>query len=230
MIFTDSIKQLFTIKHFPFSLYISFGVLLSQLAQIHVYYKIGVRDLQTWFSAFHLAEKPQPMILTIQLCIVMAICLFLLLQIFFSKSQAIEADKFLKWGILITIIICVISNLILSSIMRIPYEALFCFVSFFALLLQNQFIGAVSDQVDIIGKSYKELWDMLKMLIPVCLGLPIVMGGVGFIAAFYKEAQEVINLQLYRHVYMAIYFELGAISLLIYPIFKRLLIYRAKLM
>jgi hypothetical protein len=70
-----------------------------------------------------------------------------------------------------------------------------------------------------------QLIGMLKFVIPMCIGLPIVMGGSGFIASFYQSQKEVIiQGQLYRHVIVSLYFIIGAFSFFIYPIAKQIIV------
>ena len=73
---------------------------------------------------------------------------------------------------------------------------------------------------------YDILWDVLKFITPLCIGIPILMGGAGFITSFYQAEKDVIRLQLYRHIAVAVYFELGAMLFLIYPVLKRVLLIR----
>lgn len=51
-----AIKQLFSNEFFTYSFYLSFGVLLSEIAHIYVYQRNGGTELATWFSHFDVAR------------------------------------------------------------------------------------------------------------------------------------------------------------------------------
>jgi len=112
--------------------------------------------------------------------------------------------------------------------MRLWYETLFCFVAIAAMAMGHAFFHTTAEGLTSASREYQELWDILKLITPICLGVPILMGGAGFITSFYQTDQEMIRLQLYRHIAMAVYFELGAVLFLIYPVLKRILIIRGK--
>lgn len=197
----------------PYSFYLAFGIFLSHCAHIYVYHKNGGTELATWFSQFGIFS-PLQVVTATQLATVFCISLFLIFQISFPFIIKFSLPKIFSISIFVTIIICIFSNLITSSIMRISYEALFCMIPFAAIILKLM----------ITGSSASQLSDALKFIIPLCIGLPIVMGGSGFIASFYQKQQTTIQLQLYRHVIISTYFFIGAFGFIIYPIIKQILI------
>jgi hypothetical protein len=97
------------------------------------------------------------------------------------------------------------------------------------LIVYQLFIQPIQSKLEWNLKIYQELWDLLKILIPICVGFPILMSGGGFIASFYREEQEILRVQLYRHIAMALYFEIGAALFLLLPILKKILSMRGNL-
>lgn len=156
--------------------------------------------------------------MAIQISFIYSIFLFLLLQAILPTLNNLPPTKLLSISIIFTILICVISNLIFSSIMRIPYEILFCMIPFLALI----------SKPILLNSNSSHLMETLKFVILLCIGLPVIMGGSGFIGSFYQKAHTTVQLQLYRHVIVSAYFLIGAFAFIIYPIIKQILILKAK--
>jgi len=137
-----------------------------------------------------------------------------------------------KWSSLLILIrsiiffglLCILSQCLFSSVMRFFYEILFCFVVIASMVIVQTFLKTPIKDLTTSSSEYNELWDMVKFITTICLGIPILMGGAGFITSFYQTEQDMIRLQLYRHIAMAVYFEIGAILFLIYPVLKRVLL------
>ena len=153
----------------------------------------------------------------------MALVVFVSLQLSIPTASGLNGLELLKSGSIMAIILLVLSQLIFSSVMRLSYELLFCLVPLLGILLSNTFLVPVSQNLPLDSKDYQELWDLLKFITPICIGLPILMGGGGFITAFYQREQDVVRKQLYRHITMAAYFEIGAVLFLNFPILKRII-------
>jgi len=134
------------------------------------------------------------------------------------NKRSYKGTIIFKKGLFISIIICLISQIIFSSAMRFAYEFSFCLVVIFALIIQNVFLKKRSNLKD----EYQELFDLLKFIIPLCISFPILLGGSGFITSFYTE-QDFIQLQLYRHISMSLYFVVGTIIFIVFPLLKKIL-------
>jgi len=112
--------------------------------------------------------------------------------------------------------------------MRFAYESMFCLLVLASLIIYKVFILGSTISLSNIAK-YQELWDLLKFITPILIGIPILTGGTGFITAFYQNEPEVIKYQLYRHILMAVYFEIGAFAFIFLPIIKKIIEIRLKL-
>jgi hypothetical protein len=208
-----------------YSLYIVFGFLLSHYSHIYVYKIRGGKTLMTWYRQLNLTKfEPTIKVVYVFLLIFMLIQFTLL---FITIQNVPRSDPFsiFKVGIIYTVIFLLLSQLISSSVMRFAYETLICFIVLAGILLVKVFISK-----DIISTArYKELWDLLKFVAPFTIGIPILIGSVGFISSFYQPEQNVIRLQLYRHLAMTIYFILGTFCFILYPIIAKILILRENL-
>ena len=220
--FIVKIKDLFSIEILQYAFYISFGVLVSQLSQIYVYYSKGSKSLGTWFLHFSIFDQKQSISTTTILCITMAILLFFAISFLLFYARALPALAILKYGIAFIIIVCIASNIIFSSVMRFFYESIFCSLALCSVILQYKYLSINPLGVELLGRYNDELSGMLKFVIAACMGVPIVIGGAAFITSFYQGEKSIIQLQLYRHVYMTIYFEIGMVVLLIYPICRKI--------
>jgi len=89
------------------------------------------------------------------------------------------------------------------------------------------FIAIISKPL-LIDSDSSQLMDTLKFVIPLCIGLPVVMGGSGFIGSFYQKEHTTVQLQLYRHVIVSGYFLIGAFTFIVYPMIKQILIMKGK--
>jgi len=229
MFFWKAIKTAFNWSSVPFSLYLAFGFFLSQLLNIQVYKAKGATSLQTWFMAAGILNYQPSVKLVKFLCLIMAVFIFFLCQFLIPKIRLFSGERMLTTGILISVIFCIISQLIFSSVMRLSYEFSFCLIVFTGLIVYQVFIQPVQGELGQNLRVYQELWDLLKILIPICIGFPILMSGGGFIAYFYMREQEFLRVQLYRHIAMALYFEIGAALFLLLPILRKILYMRGNL-
>ncbi len=221
----NGIKYFFNSESLVLTLYLVIGFFLSHFSHIYVYRSRKGKTLMTWFKQIKLIEKEPSIKLVIILCLFLYLIQFSIIQLTIPLATEASLLKIFNVGILYLIIFSIISQLIFSSIMRLSYELLICAIIIFSIILSKTFIH--SDVYTI--EKYRELWDIIKFITPFCIGIPILMGSVGFITSFYQKEQSVIRLQLYRHVLMTIYFVIGTLSLIVYPIVKEILIVREKL-
>ena len=205
------------------SLYLAIGLFLSQFLHIHVYQNRGATTLQTWWSNFGIFDFKPSVGLVKMLCLILIVIAFFSMQIIYYKAGKWNGLTILNNGAIVLLVICVFSQLIFSSVMRLNYEILICFIPLIYILLDKTFLQPANISA-IDSSKLNELWDLLKFVTPICIGIPIIMGGVGFISSFYQGEQSVMRLQLYRHISMALYIEFGTIYFIVYPIFKKILI------
>lgn len=229
MFFWNILKTAFNWYSIPYSFYLAFGFCLSQLLNIQVYEAKGATSLRTWFKGLGMLDFNPSVKLVKILCFVMAVIIFFLFQFMIPEMRQFSGERILNTGILVSFILIMISQLIFSSIMRLSYEFSFCLIIFTSIIVYQVFIQPIGGKLEGNLTAYQELWDVLKILIPVCIGFPILMGGGGLIASFYKEEQEFLRTQLYRHIAMALYFEIGAAFFLLLPIMKKILSLRGNI-
>lgn len=229
MFLWNAIKTAFNLPSMPYSLYLAFGFLLSQLLNIQVYEAKGATSLQTWVRATNIWNYQPSVRLAKLLCLSMAVVIFFLCQFLIPKIRSFPGERMLTTGILLSLVFCVVSQLIFSSVMRFSYEFSFCLIIFSGLIVYQVFIQPIKDGLEQNLRVYQELWDFLKFFIPICIGFPILIGGGGFITSFYGEEQGFMRVQLYRHITMALYFEIGASLFLLLPIIKKILSMRGNL-
>lgn len=223
MFFWNFVKTAFNWSSMPYSLYLACGFLLSQLLNIQVYKARRSMSLQTWFKISGILNFKPSVRLVKFLCLMMALFIFVLCQFLIPKMRLFSGEGILTTAIFVSVLLIVISQLIFSSVMRLSYEFSFCLIVFSSLIVYEVFIQPTGGKLTGNLTAYQELWDVLKSLIPICIGFPILMGGGGFISSFYKEEQEFLRTQLYRHIAMAIYFEIGAALFLLLPIMNKIL-------
>jgi hypothetical protein len=205
-----------------YSFYISIGFFLSQYFNIIVYKSRGADTLRTWFNIFQVSQY-QPTIKTVTICIlIMDILILILTNVVINKILKRNGIRILKVGFLISVILCIVSQLIYSSIIRIAYELFFSLIIFVSLLLDIEFIYSN----DYRKGDKKEYWDLLRLLLPVCISFPLLITGGSLISTFYGNQNDVIRDQIYRHIALAIYFEIGTFIFILYPIIKKLIIIR----
>jgi hypothetical protein len=107
--------------------------------------------------------------------------------------------------------------------MRFSYEFSFCLVGFGSLIVYKIFVESNYTEQRQNLRLYQELWDLLKILMPIIISPPLLVGFGGFIASFYPGEIEFIRAQLYRHIAMIAYFEIGIILLLFLQIIRKIL-------
>ena len=224
MLILKALKPLINTATMPLAIYVAFGLLLSQFFNIHSYYVRGGTKLMTWYKILGLTTREPSIILVSQVCLIMAIVVFLSIQLFATYALSWSSLKILQRGVFFFAVLCFFSQALFSSVMRLSYESLFCFVAIAAMTMDHTFLQPTVAGLTSASPQYEELWDLLKFITPICLGIPILMGAAGFITSFYQTEQEMIRLQLYRHIAMVVYFELGAVLFLIYPVLKRILL------
>lgn len=212
------IKNVINNDNLGISIYLSVGILFSQLFNIHSYSTRGASTLMTWYKLLGILNYEPNISLVIIVCILFAIANYVFIKLILMNKQSYKGITVFKKGLSISIVICLLSQIIFSSAMRFAYEFSFCLVVIFAIVIQNVFLK----QSSILKDEYQELWDILKFIVPLCIGFPVILGGSGFITSFYKE-QEFIQLQLYRHIIMSLYFVLGTIIFIVYPLIKKIL-------
>jgi len=216
--FLNKIKTIFNIYNFGISIYLSLGILFSQLFNVYSYNSRGATKLMTWVKTLGIYNYEPSVDLVVIICILIAIVNYVFSKLILMNKQSYNGIKIFKKGLFISIIICLISQIIFSSAMRFAYEFSFCLVVIFTIIIQNSFLKKPSNLKD----EYQELWDLLKFIVPLCISFPVLLGGSGLITSFYTE-QEFIQLQLYRHISMSLYFVLGTIIFIVYPLLKKIL-------
>ena len=222
-----------------YSLYLTFGILFSQMLNILGYKVVEATTTTTWFNLISqildiLGYKVawfnwifgiyNPSVEFVEfLSLIMALFVFFSCSVLLYILRSSKVEQILTGGILISIIFCTISQLIFSSIMRLIYEFSFCLIVFASVIIYRTFIQSIQGSLSQNQKwrIYQDLWELLKILIPICIGFPTVMGGVDLI---YKGESLLWtyprHLLMVRHILMAGYFEVGAAFFLIIPILK----------
>lgn len=217
-IFFCKIKIIFSKDNFGLSLYLSLGILFSQLFNVYSYNSRGATKLMTWYKSYDIYNYEPSVKLVLIICILLSIANYVFMKLILMNKQSYKGIIIFKKGLLISIIICLISQIIFSSAMRFAYEFSFCLVVIFAIIIQNVFLKKRSNLKD----EYQELFDLLKFIVPLCISFPVLLGGSGFITSFYTE-QDFIQLQLYRHISMSLYFVFGTIIFIVFPLLKKIL-------
>lgn len=221
----ENIAFLFNSRSLLYSIYIILGFSLSHYTHIYVYQIRGGKSLQTWFRALNLTEYEPSIKVVYLFCLIMIIAQFFMIQLTLPSAERATSFSVFKIGIIYTVLFLILSQLISSSVMRFSYEVLICFIALAGVLLTKVFL--TNEQAS--HERYQELWDLLKFVTPLCIGVPILMGSVGFITSFYQSEQNVIRLQLYRHITMTIYFIIGTFCFVIYPVMSKILFLREKI-
>lgn len=201
------------------------GFVLSHYSHVYIYRIRGGKSLMTWFKLFNVINKEPSVKLVYILCLALIIIQFIMMQLTIPRATSSSLSSIFKIGIIYSFIFLILSQLISSSIMRLSYESLICFIVLIGILITQIFL--ICEKVSI--ERYQELWDLLKFITPLCIGIPILMGSAGFITSFYQNDQNVIQMQLYRHIAMTLYFSLGTFLFVIYPIVSKILHLREKL-
>jgi hypothetical protein len=128
MFLWEAIKIAFNWSSMPYSLYLTFGFFLSQLLNIQVYKAKGATSLQTWLRAAGILNDQPSVNLVKVLCLIMDIFVFFLCQFLIPEIRLFLPERILTTAVLLSIIFCMISQLIFSSVMRLSYEFSFCFI------------------------------------------------------------------------------------------------------
>ena len=199
--------------------FVAIGFLASHLLHIYAYHSLSGQMLETWFSKFGLGGAISVTI-GIRLSIVFSVIVFLVLQLLFYQATTVANTAVLKWGLGAIGLLVLLSQLSSCSFTRMAYEALLCLIALGSLLIQK----GLPTSHTCSPAQRQALWDLLKFVVPLCIGLPVVMGGVGFVSSFYSGEKEILRLQLHRNVYMTGYFYVGAVVFVVYPIARQLLL------
>lgn len=179
----------------------------------------------TWFKLTNITEKEPSLNLVYLLCLILIIVQFVMIQLSIPRVSNSSPTEIFRVGIIYSIIFLLSSQLITSSIMRLAYESMICFVVLFGILLTQVFL--LKNEVSV--ERYQELWDLLKFVTPLFIGIPILLGSAGLITSFYQNEANVIKMQLYRHVALTLYITIGSFYFIIYPIIIKILYLREKL-
>ncbi|MFO7559944.1 MAG: hypothetical protein R6X10_14005 [Desulfobacterales bacterium] len=208
------------------SAYLAFGIFLSHLFHAVTYWSQGGKSLATWLTNFAPASSGTDFNRSIPVALLLAGCLSLftiVIGIFFhheqNKRSLDSAIKLCAGGLFLLIIA---SQAITSSVLRILYESGFASVFITSIIVQRVFLIPAKDAPN-DKEQYERLWDLLRLSIPLVLGFSAVFGGVGAISSFYDTPQAFIHRQMYRHLYLTIYFALGMGILVMWPIFIQVL-------
>lgn len=209
-------------KIFGLSLYLTLGFLVSQFTHIYVYSSRGAPTLETWYHVLGITDRQPSIAIATIMCFILAILIFGTSYLFLARAEILTGERMLTIGLTGSLVFCVASQLIFSSVMRLSYEFSFCLILLSSTIILNVFFPLDARMQN--QETYRDLWDILKILIPFTLAFPILLGGAGLISSFYQEEPEFLRTQLYRHVAMAIYFEIGSVLFLLLPVLRRILI------
>ncbi len=160
-------------------------------------------------------------IIDVYIYAIISAIIYLILSIYAIKSikHYKNIRRIFSVGILISLLFSVNVQLFIVSVINFVYETFYVLIVYISLIIDSEFIHN--------NKSNEnELWDLIKIVLPICINFPLLMAGGGLIAAFYSGERDAVQAQLYRHVGLAIYFEIGAFAYIICPIIKKLLFLR----
>ena len=166
------IEWVFNRKTIKYSIYLSFGFFLSQFSNIMVYYLQGSSNVDTLFSLTNTLNR-LPMFYASILSVSLCIFIFLIFQLIFPSLIQRSANKLLRNGLIIGLFFIFISQLLFTSIMRLVYEFSFYIIVISSLLIQKLWIKQPrpneKSRFDEIKFHYNEIWDLLKVSIPMLL-------------------------------------------------------------
>ena len=202
--------------------YVTLGLLGSHFLQVQVYSIRGSKTLQTWLGHAGIdAHIPigYGIYLSLVTITVLSIATFGLALRGMNESPSAT----LKWGLRVVLAMALVSQLPFSSVMRLPYEALFLLVAMFGIITRALF-DPIRKPTEAVFADAKGI---IKFVLPISIGLPLLVGGVGFISSFYSGDQDIVRLQLYRHFYLSAYFLLGAGFFVIYPMLYQMLRFKS---
>ena len=209
------------------NVYIALGFLLSHLLHAYAYKSQGATELATWLV--HLSPV---FTRSMRFSIFLAGCLSLFtLGAGIVVQRNFDHRQISRWLRLTTILftlIIIASQTISSSVLRILYESGFVFVFIAAILVDKIFLAPAKKHSS-NKEMYERLWDLLRLTIPVVLGFSAIFGGVGAISSFYEAPRAFIHWQMYRHLYLTIFFAIGMMLFVMWPIFRHILTMHCKI-
>ncbi len=213
------------------STYLSIGFFLSHLFHAITYWSQGGKNLATWLTNFSHGSSAA-FTLSVPLALFLAACLSafsLVVGIILNREfDRRPINRTLNLSISVLFMLIISSQAITSSVLRILYETGFVFVFMASMIVQKVFLPPAKE-APLNKELYERLWDLLKLSIPLVLGFSAIFGGVGAISSFYDTPQEFIHRQMYRHLYLTIYFVLGMGLFVMYPIFRQILTMHLKI-
>lgn len=203
------------------NIYLAIGIFLSHVLHALSYWNKGSTELATWFThistSYNRSFRSWILLLGI-------LVLFSLMSGFYIRRTFTNRpiNDGLRIVILWIISLILASQFITSSVLRILYESGFSFVFVAAIVIEKVFLQpTIESPFD--KELYERLWDLLRLSIPIVLGFSALFGGVGAISAFYDSSQTFIHKQIYRHLYLTMYFATGMLAFIMWPIFKQIL-------
>lgn len=204
------------------STYIALGFLSSQFAQLEVYSALSADRVQTWWSNLGIATITLPVPLVAVMCLLLAGALFLGFHSYTMRAHTQSRYARARRGALITVAACTASQAVFASVMRCAYETLFSMLAVSAVVMSTD--PAVSSAAGSERQVKIDAWDAFKFAVTVAISVPVLSTGAALIAGFWDPAEMAARrYQLYRHVAMIFYFELGALTFLIVPLAAKLL-------
>ncbi|MGB2862417.1 MAG: hypothetical protein WBC05_03750 [Sedimentisphaerales bacterium] len=209
------------------SMYLAIGFLLSHLLHVHAYRSQGATELATWLILLSPVFTR-----SIRSSLLLAGCLALTALgsgiVVQRKFDHHQVSRGLRLIAIVFTFLLVVSQTISSSVLRVLYESGIVFVFTTAVIVDKIFI--VPAKRDSSNKEmYERLWDLLRLSIPMVLGFSAIFGGVGAISSFYDTPQAFIHLQMYRHLCLTVYFAMGMMLFVMWPIFRHLLTMHCKI-
>ena len=210
------------IQRLILAVYLALGFFLSHTLHAHAYWSMGASEMATWFTNL------DPIFSRTIRCAIFLAVVFSIFTGFIGWIILREIDKrniesSIKLSVGISILLILISQVITSSVMRLLYEAGMLFVLISNAIIYKVFLTPA--RRDPTSKElYERLWDLIRFSIPLLIGFPALFGGVGAISAFYDTPQEFIHRQMYRHLFITLYFAVGMAAFIMWPILRQILV------
>ncbi len=210
------------------SIYIALGLFLSQYLNISVYKGRGNTSLQTWWNILKISIT-QPSIILVYICSsILTILAFLLMLVILKSLKAIDGIVVFKKGFCVSIVLSIFSQFLFSSMIRFIYEFFFSLIVFIGLSIRNEFFPKNGEKQN-NEKIYQELWDLMKLLCPISINFPLLVSGGSLISTMFSKENGLLSQQLYRHIILAMYFEVGVFVFILGPIAKNIILLKNKL-
>lgn len=204
------------------AVYLALGFLLSHTLHVYAYWSMGASEMATWFTNFDPIFS-RTIRCAIFLAVVFSIFTGFIGWVILREIAKREIESSIKLSVGLSILLILISQIITSSVMRLLYEAGMLFVLISNALIYKVFLAPACCNPT-SKELYERLWDLIRFSVPLLIGFPVLFGGVGAISAFYDTPQEFIHRQMYRHLFVTLYFVAGMATFIMWPILRQILI------